>query len=112
MQAVEREVKDAYASLPFGFRVRIIGADLEADGITRNQQVRDVDVKNKSVADVLTQIVVVAQNTGKPPSDAAQKLIWVVGPDPDDASKKTVLVTTRAAAAKKKYAIPSVFGGS
>jgi hypothetical protein len=43
------------------------------------------------------------------PSEANQKLVWVIGPDPDDAGKQVVLITTRAAAAAKNYKLPSPF---
>ena len=104
-----QEVKDRYPNLPFGFRIQIIGGDLENDGITRNQQVRNIKLTGKTLAESLTEIVVVAQATGKPPSHPDQKLVWVVGPDPDQPDKQIVLVTTRSAAMKKKYTLPAVF---
>ena len=112
MRDVETDMKDTYPNLPFDFRVKIIGGDLEKDGITRNQQVRDINVRDKSLAEVLTAIVVTAASTGKPPSSPEQKLIWVIGPDPEDASKQVVLVTTRNAAAANNYTLPDVFKGA
>lgn len=104
-----QEVKDRYPSLPFYFRIQIIGADLESDGITRNQQVRNINLSGKSLSESLTEIVVVAQATGKPPSHPDQKLVWVVGPDPEQPDKQIVLVTTRSAAMKENYTLPAVF---
>ena len=46
--------------------------------------------------------------TVKSPSEQDQKLLWVVAPDPDDASRSVVLVTTRQVAARQ-YTLPSVF---
>ena len=109
MRDVETDLKDTYPNLPFDFQVKIIGGDLEKDGITRNQQVRDISVRDKSVAEVLTSICVTAAATGKAASSPEQKLIWVVGPDPEDAAKQIVLVTTRNAAAAKNYTLPDVF---
>ncbi|MAV38797.1 MAG: hypothetical protein CMJ59_25445, partial [Planctomycetaceae bacterium] len=104
-----QEVKDRHPVLPFAFRIQIVGTDLENDGITRNQQVRDINLTDKSLAEALTQIVVVAQATGKPASHPDQKLVWVVGPDPDQPQSQIVLVTTRIAAMKKNYELPAVF---
>ena len=104
-----QEVKDRYPKLPFDFRIQIVGADLENDGITRNQQVRNINLSDKSLSESLTEIVVVAQATGKPPSHPDQKLVWVVGPDPNEPEKQIVLVTTRSAATKKNYSLPAVF---
>jgi len=94
---------------PFPFEVKIIGADLEKDGLTRNQQVRNVSLRDSTVADILTAIVVTAMSTGKPPTDPAQKMIWVVAPHPDKPSQKAVLVTTRKAAEANGYTVPKVF---
>ena len=42
---------------PFEFAIKIIGDDLEADGITRNQSIRDFKQENQTVADILTALV-------------------------------------------------------
>ena len=109
MRDVETDMHDTFPNLPFDFKVKIIGADLEKDGITRNQQVRDINERDKSVAEILTAIVFTAAATGKPVNSPEQKLIWVIGPDPEDAGKKVILVTTRAAAAANNYTLPGVF---
>lgn len=109
MRDVETDMKDTFPNLPFDFKVKIIGGDLEKDGITRNQQVRDINVRDKAVSEVLTTICVTAAATGKAPNSPEQKLIWVIGPDPEDASKQIVLITTRNAAAAKNYTLPAVF---
>ncbi len=104
-------MKSNLKGAPFEFAIKIIGDDLKIDGITRNQSIRDFKQENQTVADVLTALVRKANpvTTVKDPSETDQKLIWVIGPDPDDASKQIVLVTTRAAAATKKYTLPDVF---
>jgi serine/threonine-protein kinase len=96
---------------PQELQIKIIGADLEKDGITRNQQVRDFKMDNKSFADILTAVVMKANpvTTVKTPDEPDQKLLWVVGPDPDNPSKQMILITTRAAAATKKYTLPAAF---
>ena len=111
MAGLASEVKDAAKNAPFEFKIKIIGADLEKDGITRNQSVRDFKQEGKSIAEILTALVLKANpiTTVKDPSEADQKLIWVVGPDPEDPSKKIILITTRAAAATKKYDLPAPF---
>jgi hypothetical protein len=93
------------------FAIKIIGGDLEKDGITRNQSVRDFDQKDQTLADILTALVRKANPdpSAKGPSDPAQKLVWVIGPDPDNAGKQLILITTRAAAETKKYSLPPVF---
>ena len=93
---------------PLDFQIKIMGDDLELDGITRNQSVRDFKEENKTVAEVLTALVLKA-TAAKSPSDAGHKLLWVVTDDPDMAGKKVVLITTRQASEKKKYKIPAVF---
>ncbi|WP_254507590.1 serine/threonine protein kinase [Anatilimnocola floriformis] len=109
-------VKDAHeiargsafgAGGPQEFAIKILGEDLQLDGITRNQTVRDFN-KAGTLAEVLTAIVVTA-NSKKPPDDPDQKLIWVISSDPENPAKKMILITTKAAAAKKKYTVPAVF---
>ena len=93
------------------FHIKIIGDDLKLDGITRNQSIRDFKQESKTVAEVLTALVRKANpvTTVKDPSEVDQKLLWVVGPDPDDAKKSIILITTRQMAEKKKYTLPDVF---
>jgi hypothetical protein len=111
MRDLADDVQSNLKGAPFEFAIKIIGDDLKIDGITRNQSIRDFKQENQTVADVLTALVRKANpiTTVKDPSETDQKLIWVIGPDPDDASKQVVLITTRAAAAAKKYTLPEVF---
>jgi hypothetical protein len=106
--AVQDDIKGA----PFEFAIRIIGEDLQLEGITRNQPIRDFKQENKTVGEVLTAVVMKANpvTTVKSPTETDQKLIWVIGADPDD-KKTKVIITTRAGAAKRGYKLPAVFGG-
>ena len=105
------EINDGQTGPQFEFRIKIAGADLEADGITRNQQIRGFHVQQKSVAETLTALLMKANPTAvSDPSSPEQKLVWVVnqgatGPD----VFQGVLVTTRRAAEKKGYDLPSPF---
>ena len=112
MRDLEAVVKDDFQDLPFDFKVRVMGADLEAEGITRNKEVRDFNAENKMLGEVITRILQAATGVRKPASDPEQKLIWVLGPDPDDSSKKVILITTRVAAEQKGYMLPNVFNAS
>jgi hypothetical protein len=111
MRDLADDVKSNLKGAPFEFAIKIIGDDLKLDGITRNQSIRDFKQENQTVADILTALVRKANpvTTVQDPSEKDQKLIWVIGPDPDNPSKESVLITTRAAAATKKYTLPAVF---
>jgi hypothetical protein len=111
MRDLATAARDEYPELPFDFQIKVIGADLQKEGITRNQQIRDINAKQTTVADVLTQFVRKGNpvTTVQNPNEVDQKLVWLVGPDPDDATKKIVLITTRVAAGEKKLTLPPVF---
>ena len=95
---------------PKELAIKILGGDLEKDGITRNMTVRDFNQKDKTLSEILTALVMRANpiTTVKAPNEADQKLLWVIGPDPDS-GKETILITTRAAATTKKYTLPPEF---
>jgi hypothetical protein len=92
-------------------RINIMGTDLQQEGITRNQQIEDFREDSKKVADLLTRIVVKANpvKTVRRASEAEQKLVWVVAPDPDDPNQRALLITTRSAAERKGYELPRQF---
>lgn len=105
------EITDDFGSLPFVFNIRLIGADLEKDGITKNQRPSELVIKQKSLAEILTSIMVAA-NPKKDisgPGDPNCKLIWVVADDPENPGEPAILITTRAGAAKKSYELPLPF---
>jgi serine/threonine protein kinase len=91
------------------FSIQILGADLQAEGITRNQQITDFS-ESATVAQILASLLMRANpvTTVKSPSEAEQKLVWIVGANEDHATP-TVLITTRKAAQQKGYTLPDVF---
>ena len=111
MANIQSEVKSTYKNLPFEFKILIMGDDLKVDGITKNQSIRDFNVQDTSVADILTAMVRKANpvTTVQDPSEKDQKLLWVVAPDPENAANRIVLITTRQAAENAKYTLPEVF---
>jgi eukaryotic-like serine/threonine-protein kinase len=96
---------------PIDFDIKVIGPDLKENGNTRNVTIRDFKQEDKTVAEILTAFVRKANldTTVKEPSDLKQTLVWVIGPDPDNAKRNIVLITTRAAAETKKYNLPEIF---
>lgn len=91
------------------FEIRIQGQDLQLDGITRNQQIRDLKLPDATVGEILTEIVSRANPVRvTAPSDAMQKLVWVVDSSPSNAGP-VVLITTRAAAGRRGETLPAPF---
>ena len=111
LRNIREEVSDQYLDLPFEFNIRIAGTDLQKDGITQNQRPGPLQIVDRSVAEILTQVMVSA-NPNREISGAADpkcKLVWVIMEDSESPGKKIVLITTRAAAAEKGYALPEAF---
>ena len=95
-----------------GFEFTIEGNDLQLDGITRQQSIRDFNMKDKSAAEVITALVRKANpvTTVKDASEKDQKLVWVILPNPNKGKLADYVVfTTRTAAEKKGYKLPDVF---
>jgi hypothetical protein len=111
MRDLAADVRDTYPSLPFEFDIKILGDDLEKDSITRNQSVTNFRHENGTVADVLTALVMRCNpiTTVKSPAEADQKLVWAIGPDPDQPSREIILITTRDGVTNRDLALPSVF---
>ena len=110
MDAVAEEFQ---LSLPEGIKapkIRIIGGDLEKDGITQNQQIRGFECDALPLRDVLTQLVRKANPdaTATSSHDPNQKLIWVIHPLNQSAAETEILITTRAAASGQ-YELPQEF---
>lgn len=111
MRDLVAAAKEEYPDMPVDFQIKIIGPDLQKEGITRNQQIRDFDAKGVAVSDILTQLVRKANpvTTVQSADEIDQKLVWLVGPDPDNLSNKIILITTRTAAGEKNLTLPAVF---
>ena len=107
LQAVEKKVRTSHPD----FTIKILGKDLEKEGITRNQSIRNFEVTDKPAHEVLTELA----RRGYPsvditgPSDPRLKLIWIVGPHPDDTEKLAILITTREGAKSRGDKVPKVF---
>jgi hypothetical protein len=91
-----------------GVEIVIRGADLQAEGITKNQSFA-IDVENKPAEEILVEIVRLANpdKTAASPSDPRQKLVFVIAAGPDGSEQ--LFVTTRAAAAARGEELPAVF---
>lgn len=89
--------------------IHVMQDHLRAESISPHHRVNEIRFQQASPAHVLTVIVNQVNPSKTRSTRSAQKLIWVIGPSPKDADKLVVLITTRAAAKKYKYAVPSVF---
>ena len=91
------------------FKVEIVGRDLQLAGITRNQQIRDVSLTQKTVDEILTELVHRANPVRtESVSDPEQKLVWVVSPT-SVPTGATLLITTRTATQENGYELPQQF---
>jgi hypothetical protein len=102
----------ALANLGKAIEVEIIirGADLQADGITKNQSLT-LDLENRPAAEILVEILRRANpdKSAAGPADTRQKLVYVIGPK-SPGGPEAVLITTRARAAERRETLPDVFG--
>ncbi|MEX2358376.1 MAG: protein kinase [Pirellulaceae bacterium] len=91
--------------------MQIIGGDLQMEGITRNQEIKDFDQQDKPFEEVLVALLMRANpvTTVTAPTEEDQKLIYVIDPLDGPEDEKKVLITTRVAAKAKGYTIPAVF---
>lgn len=111
MSDLESEIKEDFGKLPFDFSIRLLGTDLEKEGITKNQRPSELAMTQITLAEILTSIMIAA-NPAKDitgPSDPNCKLIWVVAEDPQSPGQQAILITTRAAATEKGYTLPEAF---
>ena len=111
MSDLRTEIIDDFGTLPFAFNIRLIGSDLEKEGITKNQRPSELVMNQKTLAEILTSIMIAA-NPAKDisgPSDPNCKLIWVIADDPENPGENAILITTRVAAEEKSYELPAPF---
>ncbi|UUO08568.1 protein kinase [Blastopirellula sp. J2-11] len=95
-----------------GVPVKLIGGDLQLDGITQNQQIRQFNMMDKPAEEVLIALLMKANpiTTVQSPDEVDQKLVYVIGPDPEKPDgDKVILITTRAVSAKKGIPLPAPF---
>ena len=110
------DIRQDHPQLPFTFDIQIAGSDLQLSGITRNQQITHFTATDQTIAEILTSLVLRANpvTTVTNASEADQKLIWVIGPDPTgtdpaDPKRQILLITTRDAAERNGYKLPRPF---
>jgi hypothetical protein len=92
-----------------GVPVVIRGADLQAEGITKNQSF-GIDLIDKPAEEILVEILRLANpdKTATGPGDVRQKLVYIISASGEGAAEQ-VVVTTRAAAAERGDVLPAVF---
>jgi hypothetical protein len=91
-----------------GIEILINGADLQAEGITKNQSF-GIDLSEKPAEEILVEILRLANpdKTAIGPADPRQKLVYVAVPTAGGAGR--VVITTRGRAAERGEDLPSVF---
>lgn len=91
-----------------GIEIELVGADLQLDGITKNQSF-GLDLHDQSAAEILVAILRQANpdKTATSPADPKQKLVYVVVNKPD--GEQSIKVTTRSQAEKRGETLPRVF---
>ena len=96
-------------SRDIGVPIIIRGADLQAEGITKNQSF-GIDIENKRAEEILVAILRLANpdKTASGPDDLRQKLVYVISAT-EPGGAEQIVVTTRAAAAERGDALPAVF---
>jgi hypothetical protein len=92
-----------------GVKIVIRGADLQADGITKNQSF-GINIENKPAHEILVEILRLANpdKTATSASDSRQKLVYIVAPT-EPGGAEEIAVTTRARATERKDKLPAVF---
>jgi hypothetical protein len=92
-----------------GVEISLQGADLQLDGITKNQSLA-LDLRNRPAREILLEILLRANSdrTATGPTDPRQKLVYVIQPDQAGRPGR-IIVTTRTAAEKREDRLPDVF---
>jgi hypothetical protein len=94
-----------------GVEIEILGADLQAEGITKNQSF-GINMADKPAQEILVEVLRLANpdKTATGPGDPRQKLVYVIAP-PAGGRAERIIVTTRIRAAERGDELPAVFGG-
>lgn len=107
---IASDVNDDFPGMPFEFKIKLLGNDLQKEGITQNQRPGPLAFDDMPLADILTEIMTSANPdkniTG--PADANCKLVWIVVTD-EETGTNSLAVTTRAAATSRGDALPAAF---
>jgi hypothetical protein len=82
-----------------GIKIEVLGVDLEADGITRNQAIVNLDENNRPASEIFRSIMLKANPDGK--------LVYVIRAGAD--GTEILTITTRAAVAKRGDKLPPEF---
>jgi hypothetical protein len=87
----------------------IAGADLQAEGITKNQSF-GINIANQPAGKILVEILRLANpdKSATGPDDPRQKLVYVIR-DAEPYAASQIVVTTRSAAAARQEELPPVF---
>jgi hypothetical protein len=96
-------------SMATGIEIEIIGPDLQAEGITKNQSF-GIELADKPTEAILVEILRLANpdKTATGPGDPRQKLVYVIAPAAGEQGER-ILVTTRARAAERGDELPAIF---
>ncbi len=112
--ALQSISEEANRDLPGGTKplvMEIVSAALERDGITRNQQIKEFKHKQQPLRAVLLDLVLRANpiRTVKLPTEADQKLVWILADDLKNAGNKLLQITTRRATTEANITLPTEF---
>jgi len=96
-------------SADLGLPLRIAGRDLQLEGITKNQSL-GIDLRDRLAAEILLEILLRANpdRTASGPTDAKQKLVYVLR-EAVEGERGAIVVTTRSAARRRGEKLPAVF---
>lgn len=113
LKNLETEVNETYSDLPFSFQIEIAGNSLLLEGITQNQRPGDFELINKSLEQILTEIVFRANpdKEAASPADPKCKLVWLLQESADAPNQSVILITTRAGAQEAGLKLPQPFVG-
>ena len=92
-----------------GVEIEILGADLQAEGITKNQSF-GINMADKPAEEILVAILRLANpdKTATGPGDPRQKLVYVIATPAGDQVER-IIITTRSRAAERGDELPAVF---
>jgi hypothetical protein len=96
-------------SQDIGVEIIILGADLQAEGITKNQSF-GIGIANKPAGEILVEILRLANpdKTATSPKDPRQKLVYVIQEEVAGKSGQ-IVITTRARSAERGDQLPTAF---